>query len=34
MRDMGSKTFGIYDEFKGAFTSFETVINDDDKATV
>ncbi len=28
MRDMGSKTFGAYDEFKEAFVSFEKVIND------
>ncbi len=27
MRGVGSKTFGAYDEFKGAFTLFEKVIN-------
>ncbi len=27
MRDVGSKTFGAYDEFEEAFTPFEKVIN-------
>ncbi len=27
MRDMGSKTFWAYDEFKEAFVTFEKVIN-------
>ncbi len=27
MRDVGSKTFGTYDECKEAFASFEKVIN-------